>query len=236
LADWDGTLQLQSDAGIAAPVVVDVQSYLQTEQTLNRAKTRAAEEQLNLANSLLAKGDPQQARRAFNNAYELSTHDDAFNEDARVQLHNLKLQQALVGLNVRQSAAAGEATPASGNLKDLRSRKDVAYTQQEAKQIIDANTADENAVLVRLAERIIQQQDAALPTPTAIRAAIPQQGRLLTFRRTVQVDTWADLRIRLEASAFRIAPWGFRVAILVLIFAGFAFLAWLPGFVRKGAV
>ncbi len=45
------------------------------------------------------------ARRAFQAAYGLSTHDAAFNEDARVQLHNIKLQQALVGLNVRQAAA-----------------------------------------------------------------------------------------------------------------------------------
>jgi hypothetical protein len=146
------------------------------------------------------------------------------------------LQQAIVGLNVRQSAAAGEAAPAPGNLKELRNRKDVAYTQQEAKQIIDANTADDNAVLVRLAERIIQQQDAALPSPSAIRSAIPQQGRLLTFRRTVQVDTWADLRIQLEAGAVRPAPWSLRVAMLGIIFVGFAFLAWLPSLVKKDAV
>ena len=72
-----------------------------------------------------------------------------------------------------------------------------------------------------------------MPSPTAIRAAIPQQGRLLTFRRTVQVDTWADLRIQLEAAAARTAPWGFRVAILGLIFVGFALLAWLPGRIRR---
>jgi hypothetical protein len=235
LADWKGTLQLQEDSRVAEPAAVDVQSYLANEVTLKREKTKVAEEMLQMGNTLLEHGNPQQARRAFQSAYGLSTHDDAFNEDARVQLHNLKLQQALVGLNVRQSAATGEAAPAPGNLKELRNRKDVAYTQQEAKQIIDANTADDNAVLVRLAERIIQQQDAALPSPTAIRAAIPQQGRLLTFRRTVQVDTWADLRIRLEAGALRTAPWGFRVAMLAIIFAGFAFLAWLPGFVRKSA-
>src|SRR6185295_11609029 len=213
LADWDGTLQLQSDAGIAAPVVVDVQSYLQTEQWYNREKTKAAEQQLSLANSLLANGDPQQARRAFNNAYELSTHDDAFNEDARVQLHNLKLQQALVGLNVRQATVAGDVEGAGNRLGDLRNRKDVTYTQQEAKQIIDANTADDNAALMRLAERLVQQQDAAITAPTAIRAAIPQQGRLLTFRRAVQVDTWTDLTIRLEAVASRTAPWGLRIVI-----------------------
>src|SRR5204863_8515816 len=132
-----------------------------------------------------------------------------FNEDARVQLHNLKLQQALIGLNVRQGAVAGEPEPKS---RDLRAGKAVNYTQQQAKQIIDANSGEENAALMRLAERLIQQQDAAVPTPTAIRASIPQQGRLLTFRRAVQVDTWADLNIRLEAKASRAASWSLRVA------------------------
>jgi hypothetical protein len=234
LEDWKGTLQLQEDSRIAEPTAVDLQSYLANEVTLKREKTKVAEEMLQRGNTLLERGDPQQARRAFQSAYGLSTHDDAFNEDARVQLHNLRLQQALVGLNVRQSAAAGEAVPAPGNLKELRNRKDVAYTQQEAKQIIDANTADDNAALVRLAERIIQQQDAAIPTPAAIRAAIPQQGRLLTFRRTVQVDTFADLRIHLEAAAARTASWGFRVAILALIFIAFALLAWLPKRMQNG--
>jgi len=209
LTDWAGTLQLQEDARIAQPVAVDVKSYLDNEVSLNREKTKAAEEMLQMGNTLLERGDPQQARRAFQSAYGLSTHDDAFNEDARVQLHNLKLQQALVGLNVRQAAAGGEAAAAPANLRDLRQRKEAAYTQQEAKQIIDANSADDNAALMHLAERLIQQQDAAITAPTAIRASIPQQGRLLTFRRAVQVDLWADLRIRLEAVASRSASWVF---------------------------
>jgi hypothetical protein len=226
LTDWKGTLQLQEDSPVTAPVTVDLRSYLEGELIQNRAKTKAAEEMLSLGNTLLERGNPQQARQAFQSAYGLSTHDSAFNEDARVQLHNLKLQQALVGLNVRQSAAAGEAAPAPGNLKELRSRKDLAYTQQEAKQIIDANTADDNAALMRLAERLIQQQDAAVTAPAAIRAAIPQQGRVLSFRRTVQVDTFADLNISIEATAKRAASSGVRVSILVAVFAVLALLAW----------
>jgi hypothetical protein len=226
LADWKGTLQFQDDSIVSQPAAVNVQSYLEREVSLNREKTKAAEEMLQQGNTLLEHGNPQQARRAFQSAFGLSTHDDAFNEDARVQLHNLKLQQALVGLNVRQSAAAGESAPAPGNLKDLRNRKDVAYTQQEAKEIIDGNTADDNAALLRLAERIIQQQDAALPNPTAIRAAIPQQGRLLTFRRTVQVDTFADLKISLETTAARAAGYAFRLVTLGLVFIGFVLLIW----------
>jgi hypothetical protein len=220
---------------VAQPQAVDVQSYLQNEVSQNREKTKAAEEMLSLGNTLLERGDPQQARRAFQSAYGLSAHDTAFNEDARVQLHNLKLQQALVGLNVRQSAAGGEAAPVPGNLKELRNRKDAAYTQQEAKQLIDANTADDNAALLRLAERIVQQQDAAVPNPTAINASIPQQGRLLTFRRAVQVDKWADLSLGLEIDAAQTAPFSLRLAILGVLFASFALLAWWSSRLKKPA-
>src|SRR5437879_11858135 len=112
-------------------------------------------------NSALQQGNPQQARRAFQEAFGLSSHDAAFNEDARVQLHNIKLQQALVGLNVRQAGSGGEAGTLAARLRDLRNRKEPAYTQQDAKDIIDRNTAEDNAAFMRLAERLVQQQDAA---------------------------------------------------------------------------
>jgi hypothetical protein len=227
LTDWSGSLQLQEQGSAAPPVAVDVKSYLDHELEQSRAKTKVAEQMLSFGNTLLQQGDPQQARRAFQNAYGLSTHDSAFNEDARVQLHNLKLQQALVGLNMRQNLAGGDAAPAPGNFRELRARRDAGYTQQEAKQLLDSNSAEENATLMRLAERIVQQQDAAQPTPTAIRATVPQQGRLLTFRRTVQVNEFADLNLRLKATSVRVAPWGFRVAVLgglALVLFGFAVL------------
>jgi hypothetical protein len=228
LAAWSGSLQLQEQAYEVRPLVTDVKAYLDNELIVNRAKTKAAEEMLSTGNTLLQQGDPSRALWAFNNAFGLSTHDSAFNEDARVQLHNLKLQQALVGLNVRQNLAAGDAAPApSGNLKELRNRREVNYTQQEAKQLIEANSADDNATLLRLAERIVQQQDAAVPVPTAIRATVPQQGKLLTFRRTVQVDDFADLDLRLKATSARAAPWGFRMALLAGLFAVMAGFAWL---------
>ncbi len=232
LTDWKGTLQLQEDSRIEAPVAVDLQSYLQNEVSLKREKTKAAEEMLAMGNTLLERGDPQKARRAFQSAFGLSTHDDAFNEDARVQLHNLKLQQALIGLNVRQGAAAGQTDP--NKFRDLRDRKAVNYTQQEAKQIIEGNTGEDNAALMRLAERLIQQQDAAVSSPTAIRASIPQQGRLLTFRRTVQVDPFADLGIVLKTRVERAASWSIRILMLGAVFVVFGVLVGLAnGFGRR---
>ena len=213
LTKWTGSLQKQRDQVVSRAAAIDVQTYLQSEATQLREKTKAAEQMLALGNSALQQGDPQQARRAFNSAFGLSQHDNAFNEDARVQLHNLKLQQAVVGLNVRNGIVAGAPDALTGKLR-AADNKDANYTQQDAKQLIDRNPADENAALMRCAERLIQQQDAAVTNPATIQASIPEQGRLLTFSRSVAVDNFADLKLGLEAKAVTTASWFTRLLIL----------------------
>jgi hypothetical protein len=228
----EGALQLQARESEPGLKAADAQSYLDSEKTLRQARTREAQEFLALGNSSLEKGDPQQARRAFQAAFGLSSDDAAFNEDARVQLHNIKLQEALIGFNARQSGAAGDPGALGGKLRALRNRQELNYTQQDAKDIIDINSADDNAAFMRLAEKLIQQQDAAVSSPAAIRASIPQQGQTLTFHRAVAVDAWADLKIGLQAAMTRTAPTGIRVLILAgacvffaLLTAAFARLA-----------
>jgi hypothetical protein len=223
---WSGSLQLAQEEICALPSAIDLQNYLQGEATQQRERTKEAESFMAAASTALEKGDPQQARRAFQAAYGLSGSDAAFNEDARVQLHNIKLQQALVGLNVRQSALGGDGGALGNKLRDLRARKEANYSQQDAKDIIDHNTADENTAFMKLAERLIQQQDAAVTSPAAIRASIPDQGRVLTFKRAVAVDRWADLRIDLETKAVRTASWGVKSLILGATFLLLAFFAW----------
>ena len=211
---WSGSLQKQNDQIVARPQSVDLQRYLQGEVSQQREKTKAAEEQLALGNQALEQGDPQQARRAFGNAYGLSQHDSAFNEDARVQLHNVKLQQALVGLNIRQNETTGNTDALTSKLRGPGQEPN--YTQQDAKQLLDSNSADENAALTKLAERLIEQQDAAVSTPAAIQASIPEQGRLLTFSRSVAVDTQADLQISLKVSTSGPASIFTRIVMLIL--------------------
>ena len=98
----------------------------------------------------------------------------------------------------------------------MRNNKDANYTQQDAQRIIDNNSADENAAFMKLAERLIQQEDAAVANPAVIRANIPEQGRLLTFKRAVVVDTWADLNIGIKAQAARAASWSVRLLALAV--------------------
>jgi hypothetical protein len=223
VTDWTGTLQLQGKPVVVTPAAGDLNTYISREASLQKEKTKAAEQFLSFANRLLASGDQEQARRNFQTAFSMSQHDAAFNEDARVQLHNLKMQQALVGLNVSQARVAGESGGLAAIPRALREGQ-VNYTQQEAKQLIERNPAEENAVQMRLAERLIQQQDAAIANPAAIRASIPEQGRLLTFTRALEVNRWADLRIDLAASAAKTAPVALRLAVLAVLFAAIALL------------
>ncbi len=231
---WSGSLQLQEEQLVGRTEAIDMQGYLRNEAMGQLARTRHAEDLLAAGNTALEQGDPQQARRAFQAAYGLSSHDAAFNEDARVQLHNIKLQQALIGLNVRQAASGGDVGTLGARFRDLHGRKEVNYTQQDAKAIIDRNNADDNAAFMRLAERLIQQQDAAVTSPAALRASIPEQGRVLTFKRAVAVDPGADLNIGLRAVQARPASGWTRSLILLatlLVLAAFGW-TWRPGWRR----
>ena len=133
----------------------------------------------------------------------------------------------MIGLNVRQATTLGDTAALGGKFRDLRGRKEVNYTQQDAKDIIDRNSADENAAYMRLAERLVLQQDAAVSSPAAIRASTPEQGRVLTFKRAVLVDTWADLKIGLEAKAVKAASSAVRILILACTIMLLAVFGWI---------
>ena len=200
LKNWAGTLQLQNQQVLPGMAALDLGKYLEDETLQQTQRTKKAEEFLAAANSALAQGEPQEARRAFQSAYGLSTHDAAFNEDARVQLHNIKLQEALVGLNMRQAGAGGKDNLLGGKLRALREREMARYSQQDARDLIERNSSEENAAFIRLAERLVQQQDAAVTAPAALHASIPEQGRILTFTRSVLVNPWSALGVEVRAA------------------------------------
>ncbi|MBK9139452.1 MAG: hypothetical protein IPM17_11940 [Verrucomicrobia bacterium] len=140
------------------------------------------------------------------------------------------VQQALVGLNVTQNRLTGEPAvrPPTGQAV-------FNYTQAEAKQLLERNTAEDNAVQMKLAERLIQQQDAAVASPAAIRATVPIQGRRLTFVRPLQVDTWADLRVELEARAVESTPKSGKLLLLAGVFLIVAVVRGAAGRPQQGS-
>jgi len=81
-------------------------------------------------------------------------------------------------MSAQGGAGEGAAEKPSGF--GICEAKRAGYTRTEAKQIMDANTADDNACVMRLAERLYSKGCGHFK-PLAIRASIPEQARCLLF-------------------------------------------------------
>ena len=66
-----------------------------------------------------------------------------------------------------------------------------------------------------------------MSSPAAIRANIPEQGQVLTFKRAVVVSPRADLEVHLETAALKAASGGVRVSILAGTFMALLGLAFV---------
>ena len=231
VTDWEGsTLELHGAEGKEL-ATFEISDYLQREASLRKAQYEEAESLLDISNDLLAKGEQRLARKALQSAWSLSQADKDFNEDARVQLQNLKTQQALIGLanrrnfyyNDKSGQQEGQVRSSQAPLPYLGQNK-AKYTQQEAQKVLDQNSVEVNKGLEQLASCLIGHQDAALAIPEAIRANLPKEGQILTFKRSLQVNT--DMGLRLKIAAVRPTEKAglMHISLAVCLFLGLGLL------------
>ncbi len=215
LDDWDGDLELVSESWEGKPKVDQIEHYLEQENERRRARTQEAESMLRIGNTHLEEGNENLARFAFNNAYGLTQHDEAFNEDARVQLQNVKTQQAMAGISLQQQRQAEGRQSLSAKLP---------RGVYSAGAILEqADPANENSLL-NLANRLVAQQEEAAPTAERFDISLPTQGTHLQFVKSVQVDSSSNLQLRIQANA----PGGTaRWPVILTLILGGLFVAWL---------
>jgi hypothetical protein len=200
--------------------------YLDNEKQIQKRQTQKAEQMLLFGNQLIESGDQRQARRALESAYKLSQNDEAFNEDARVQLQKLKTQQAMMGINMRRNnflisngVVSQQAEQQQATIP-LQLGKGVYYTQAQVKQVIELNSVEDNSAFRRLAERIVRQQEAIEAEAGAIQATLPGVGQVLRFSQSVQGKGGRKLKIVLTAKASGTGfPTGKLGLLLVLFIA-----------------
>ncbi len=205
MTDHGGDFDLKEQAAMGVFRLEDYQSFVLSKKQ-NDSKSAVA--LLDQANGWLAAGDQEKASQAFSNAVRSNQLDAASGEDARVQLRQLKTQQAVLGLNTRrqklvldnagngvqgdnaQINRAAEANPVL--------RGDSNYDPKQFERFLEGNTADENSALKEIANRIVTQQLAAEPAPVALDVTLPERGTVLTFGRSVQVDGQRPMAITLD--------------------------------------
>ena len=205
LEDYGGSLRLNEDR---AAGFFGVEQYQALVVSTHSAEAKKATALFDEANALVQRGEQQQAGEVLSRAAKNSSLDQASNEDARVQLRELKTQQAVLGLNTRRQrlyldnrgdGARNEQLEQAANLNPFMQGK-TNFNPKQADQMLMGNTVEENSALRGIAGRIVEQQLAAEPAPSAIDVTLPERGRVLTFTRSLQVDGSAPLGLTLEIS------------------------------------
>ncbi len=203
LGGYSGGLRLREEREVSSFGLSDYRSSVISKRT---AEAKQANDFIVQANSLLQQGQQQAAGEVLSRASKTKALDEATNEDARVQLRALKTQQAVVGLNTRRQrlyldnnmeGVRNVQLEQAASLNPFMQGK-TNYNPQQVDQLLMGNTAEENTALSGIAGRIVDQQLAAEPAPSAIDVTLPERGQVLTFTRSLQVDGGAPLELKLD--------------------------------------
>ncbi len=226
LASHKGDFDLKQEEERGVFRLEDYQSFVSSKR---QSDAQSAVALLDKANAWMAAGDQEKAGQALYQAVNQGQLDAASGEDARIQLRQLKTQQAVLGLNTRRqkivmdnrlSAAGQEQNPQLERAAEanpvLQGKSN--YDPKQFDRFLEGNTADENAALKEIANRIVAQQLAADPAPAALDVTLPERGTVLTFGRSVQVDGKRPMAIELKLKK---ADTGFAwQAVLLCLMAG----------------
>lgn len=226
MVDYEGNFDLIEQENLGEFRLEDYQSLIVSRNEVEKSKVV---KKLDQANDWLEAGDQRKASQALSNALNNGQLDAASTEDARVQLRKLKTQQAVLGLNSRRqklmldnrnSTQQGDINPQMNQAANMNPvlQGQYNYDPKQYERFLEGNTADENAALRAIANRIVSQQLAAEPAPAALDITLPERGTVLSFGRSLQVgsDEPMSLRIQIKhgGSSF---SW---VGILICLMAG----------------
>jgi hypothetical protein len=198
----------------------DYMSFMSNKRSVESKK---AADMLQQANEFMQRGDQQKAGEALSRAYNTQALDEAANEDARVQLRNLRAQQTVLGLNTRRQrlyldnraeAARNEQLEQAASINPFMQGK-LNFDPQQVDQLLMGNSADENSALRGIADRLVDQQLAAEPAPRALDVTLTERGQVVVFERSLQVE--GDQPLQLAVGLARSSRPPYATAALLLL-------------------
>ena len=198
MTDHGGDFDLKNESRYGSFSLDDYKSLAMSKK---QSDSQSAVALLDQANTWLAAGDQEKASQAFSNAVRSNQLNAASGEDARVQLRELKTQQAVLGLNTRRQKLAIDNRVAGQKENAQLERAaeanpvfkgDFNYDPRQFDRFLEGNSAEENSALKEIANRIVTQQLAAEPAPVPLDITLPERGKVVTFTRSVQVESDSD--------------------------------------------
>jgi hypothetical protein len=180
----------------------------------------SAKQNIVMGNEFMQSGDQRGARKAFQKAISYSQGQQALNEDARVQFRNLVRQQGVVGLVNRRSQLKQSLNQVD---EETAAPVNEQWSETDVKKIEAQLGEKESSALSSLAEKMLDQQQAASVEVHPIRVAMAKQGVQIEFERTLQLQPDTEMQVGFRSTKAR----GNCAAqvVIVLISAGIILLS-----------
>lgn len=200
---FNGTMQLQeTETEREQQLVFQRGDYSRDNLRRIQKNTEKAKEILKKGEEYAEKGKQMLARKAMESAVNYSRNDVAFNEDARIQFRNLAQQQAVVGLVQRRDEMRfARNIHDEQQMKRMQQFHEGRFTADYARRVQQSLPESESSNLMRLAGKIMDQQQAAEEVSRAIQVVIPTRGKQLRFYRRLHIDPDAELSVVFKTSS-----------------------------------
>jgi len=223
LAEADGDFQLVERGDETRVDVDDYRRFVDARGRENQQREMALRDR---GFAALAAGEQEKASQLLNNVAANGLLDEASNEDVRVQVRNLKMQQAVLGLNTRrqrnyldnrfnsQGVENRQLEQAAQENPILQGGKN--FDPQRFDQLFTGNTAEETSSLKEISGRIVSQQLQVESAPETLDVALLPQGRRVLFARSLQVDGSEPTTIEMELKRERPRGWVYGGVIGIL--------------------
>jgi len=165
----------------------------------------------------LRTGEQDKAGEVLGKAARNGFLDEASNEDARVQFRNLKMQQAVLGLNTRRQrmyldnkfsgldAQNQQLEQAAEDNPILQGRFN--YDPQSFDRLMVGNSAEETSALKTIASCIVDQQIQVEGAREALDVELLGLGKRLRFTRSLQVEGDRPMALELDLRRERNRGW-----------------------------
>jgi len=208
-------------------------SYMSLASAMNQKGKAEALAESQKGYEWLASGDQEKASKLLGKAARNGFLDEAAKEDARVQYRNLKMQQAVLGLNTRRQRnyldnRFNNNDAPNQQLEQAAEENPILQGQynfdpQQFDRLMVGNTAEETSALKAIAGRIVEQQMEVVGAPESLDIELLGQGRLFRFTRSLQVKDGEPMTLRLDLAKERPSGWLYAgviglLAALILVY------------------
>lgn len=233
LTDHGGDFRLRQERAVGS---FGLDDYVAFSQSKRQADSARASSLLDQANVYLQQGKQDLASQALGNALRSNQLDEATNEDARVLEFKTKTDQTVLGLNTRRQRV--QLDNRRNMSADLNERIDRAaannplmqgngeFDPRKLDQLLEGNTSEEISAMREIARRLVTQQLAAEPAPQALDVTLPERGTVLTFTRSVQVDSnrmTLDLTLKRNGRTSMVLGLGLCLVLAITLLTGLRF-------------